>query len=105
MVGHICTCLALAERATEVAKMDWDALASERTYHVRGRGLRELNRFFYLMGWTMGRRDVGKPQVEMAGWIADLADLKPVMRELRRLARKYDRQSTTGGSVSAREAR
>jgi len=31
MVGHICTCLALAERATETTRMDWDALASERT--------------------------------------------------------------------------
>ncbi len=91
MVGHICICLALAERATEVAKMDWDALASERTYHVRGRGLREVNRFFYLTGWTIGRRSVGEPQVEMAGWIADLEDLKPVKRELKRLARKYDR--------------
>jgi len=91
MVGHICTCLALAERATEIAKMDWDALASERTYHVRGQGLREVNRFFYLTGWTMGRRQVGQPEVEMAGWIADLADLKPVKRELKRLARKYDR--------------
>jgi len=91
MVGHICTCLALAERATEVAKMDWDALASERTYHVRGRGLREINRMFYVTGWTIGRRSVGEPQVEMAGWIADLEDLKPVKRELKRLARKYDR--------------
>jgi len=96
MVGHICTCLALAERATEPAKMDWDGLASQRTYKVRGRGLRELNRFFYLTGWTLGRRDVGKPQVEMAGWIADLADLKPVMRELRRLARKYDGAGAEG---------
>jgi len=58
---------------------------------VRGKGLRELNRFFYLAGWTLGRRDVGKPEVEMAGWIADVADLKQVKRELKRLARKYDR--------------
>jgi hypothetical protein len=92
MVGHICTCLALAERATETTRMDWEAVASERTYQVRGKGLRELNRFFYLTGWTKGRRQVGQPEVEMAGWIADLEDLKPVMRELRRLARKYDRQ-------------
>ena len=91
MVGHICTCLALAERATETTRMDWEGLASERTYHVNGKGLRELNRLFYLTGWTMGRRDVGKPEVEMAGWIADTADLAPVKRELRRLARKYDR--------------
>jgi hypothetical protein len=96
MVGHICTCLALAERATESTRMDWDALASERTYHVRGRGLRELNRFFYLAGWTIGRRNVGEPQVEMAGWIADLADLKAVKVELKRLARKYDRASEAG---------
>jgi len=99
MVGHICTCLALAERATEVAKMDWDALASERTYHVRGRGLRELNRLFYLTGWTMGRRNVGEPQVEMAGWVADLGDLKPVKAELRRLARKYDREAKLQGAA------
>jgi len=92
MVGHICTCLALAERATETTRMDWDAVASEKTYQVNGRGLRELNRFFYLAGWTKGRRQVGQPEMEMAGWIADLKDLKPVMRELRRLARKYDRQ-------------
>ena len=90
MLGHIQMALALCERATETAKMDWDALASERTYQVRGKGLRELNRFFYLAGWTLGRRDVGKPQVEMAGWIADLDDLKAVKRELKRLARKYD---------------
>ena len=31
---------------------------------MNGKGLRELNRFFYLTGWTMGRRDVGKPEVE-----------------------------------------
>jgi hypothetical protein len=98
MVGHICTCLALAERATETTKMDWDALASERTYQVRGKGLRELNRFFYLAGWTLGRRDVGKPQVEMAGWIADLADLKAVKRELRRLARKWDFTAREGAA-------
>jgi hypothetical protein len=91
MLGHIQMALALCERATEPAKTDWDALASERTYAVRGRGLRELDRFFYLAGWTKGRRDVGKEQVEMAGWIADLADLKTVKRELKRLARKYDR--------------
>ena len=91
MVGHICTCLALAQRATENTRMDWDAVASERTYHANGRGLRELNRLFYLTGWTMGRRDVGKPEVAMAGWIAHTADLKPVKSGLRRLARKYDR--------------
>jgi hypothetical protein len=70
--------------------MDWEAVASERTYRNGGRGLRELNRFLYLAGWTKGRRHAGKPEVEMAGWIADLADLKAVMSELRRLARKYD---------------
>ena len=65
---------------------------------MRGKGLRELNRFFYLAGWTKGRRDVGKPQVEMAGWIADLADLKAVKRELKRLARKYDSRAREGAA-------
>ena len=91
IIGHICTCLALAERATETTRMNWDAVASERTYSNRGRGLRELNRFFYLAGWTLGRREVGKQEVSLAGWIAPMEDLKPVQRELRRLARKYDR--------------
>jgi len=90
MVGHICTCLALAERATETTRMDWESIASEKTYQTNGRGLRELNRLMYLTGWTLGRRDVGKSEVPLAGWIANLEDLKPVKRELKRLARKYD---------------
>jgi hypothetical protein len=90
MLGHIQTCLALAEKATEQAKLDWEGIASERTYKQAGAGTRALDRFLYLTGWTKGRRDVGKPQVEMAGWIADLADLKPVKAELKRLAQKYD---------------
>jgi hypothetical protein len=91
MVAHVQQCLALAERATEQAKLDWEGIASERTYKQAGAGTRALDRFLYLAGWTKGRRDVGKPQVEMAGWIADLADLKAVKAELKRLARKYDR--------------
>jgi len=94
MVGHVQQCLALAERATEQAKLDWEAVASERTYRQKGVGTRALDRFFYLMGWTMGRRDAGKSEVEMAGWIADLDNLKPVKAELKRLARKYDEQTS-----------
>ncbi len=90
MLGYIQMALALCERATETAKIDWGGLASERTYQVKGKGLRELNRFLYLAGWTMGRRNVGEPQVEMAGWIADPADLRAVKTEMKRLARKYD---------------
>jgi hypothetical protein len=90
MLGHICTCLALAERATETTRMDWEAMASEKTYQTAGKGLRELNRFFYLTGWTLGRREVGQEEVGLAGWIADIEELKFVKRELNRLARKYD---------------
>jgi hypothetical protein len=92
MIGHICTCLALAERATETTRMNWEAIASEKTYATKGRGLRELNRMLYLTGWTLGRRELGQPEVHLAGWIAPLDDLKPVKRELKRLARKYDRE-------------
>jgi len=90
MLGHIQMCLALAEKATEQARLDWDGIASERTYHHKGAGTRALDRFFYLAGWTKGRRDVGQPVVRMAGWIADIEDLGPVKAELKRLARKYD---------------
>lgn len=82
--------LALAERATETAKMDWDAVATQKTYRNGGAGLREINRFFYLTGWTLGRRDVGKDEVTLAGWIAELEELKSVKVQLRRLAKKYD---------------
>jgi len=90
MVGHICCCLALAERATETTRMDWEAVASDKTYQTGGKGLRELNRLLYLTGWTLGRREVGQPEVSLAGWIADVADLAAVKKELKRLARKYD---------------
>jgi hypothetical protein len=90
IVGHVCTCLALAERATETTRMDWEAVASDKTYQTGGKGLRELNRLLYLTGWTLGRREVGQPEVSLAGWIADVADLAAVKKELKRLARKYD---------------
>ena len=93
IVGHICTCLALAERATETTRMDWESIASEKTYHTNGRGLRELNRLMYLTGWTLGRRDLGQPEVHLAGWIAPMDDLKPVKSTLRRLAKKYDKEA------------
>ena len=90
MLGHIQMCLALCERARETTRMDWHAMASRRTYHGGGAGHRALQRFFYLTGWTMGRRHVKDPEVPMAGWIAGLEDLDAVKRELMRLAKKYD---------------
>ncbi len=75
MVGHICTCLALAERATETTRMDWESIASEKTYHTNGRGLRELNRLMYLTGWTLGRREVGRARGAPGG--VDSADRRP----------------------------
>ena len=90
MLGHIQMCLALCERARETARMDWNAMASRRTYQGKGEGQRALQRFFYLAGWTMGRRQVKEPEVHMAGWIASLEDLDAVKHELMRLAKKYD---------------
>jgi len=98
MVGHVQQCLALCERALEPSKLDWEAVASERTYRCRGAGLRALNRFFYLAGWTLGRRGYGKPEVPMAGWIGDAEWLPLVKRELKRLARKYDRAAIEGAA-------
>ena len=90
MLLLIQTCLALAERATETTRMDWAAAASGTTYKAAGAGSREVSRLLYLLGWTKGRRQVGSPTCEMAGWIAPLEDLAPVRNEIRRLAAKYD---------------
>jgi len=89
--AHIQTCLALCERATERTAMDWDAIAGEfYSSRTAALGMRSLRRFFYLAGWVKGRRQTRQAEVEMAGWIAPLEDLKAVRAEMRRLARKYD---------------
>ncbi len=86
MTSYIQMCLAISTRA-----MDRDASFDAPQVGYAGNGAAgAMKRFFYLMGWTKGRKDYYKPTCLVEGWVADLADLKPVKKELMRLARKFD---------------
>ncbi len=52
-----------------------------------------MRRWFYLAGWTRGRKDWGKPVCIAEGWVDEMANLDAAKRELMRLARKYDAQA------------
>jgi len=52
-----------------------------------------MKRFFYLVGWTRGRKDYQKPVCLAEGWVDGMDALKAAKRELMRLARKYDAQA------------
>jgi len=86
MVSYIQVALAIATRA-----MDHNANFDGVNARYASDGAKgAMKRFFYLMGWTRGRKDWALPECTVEGWIADLADLKPVKKELMRLARKFD---------------
>ena len=55
-----------------------------------GDGVKALERLHYLLGWNLGRKDVGKPECSALGWIADLDQLKNVKSKLREMAKKFD---------------
>ena len=54
-----------------------------------------MKRFFYLAGWTKGRKDYNKPVCIAEGWLDDsndgLVGLRRAKKELMRLAKKYDK--------------
>lgn len=52
-----------------------------------------MQRFFYLAGWTRGRKDYYKPVCVAEGWVDEMKNLDEAKRELMRLARKYDEQA------------
>ena len=52
-----------------------------------------MQRFFYLAGWTRGRKDYYKPVCLAEGWVDEMAALDEAKQELMRLARKYDDQA------------
>jgi len=87
MCAYIQMALAAATRALD-RDTDFDA---PRTTYAGDGAAGAMRRFFYLMGWTRGRKNYYKPTCIVEGWIDDLAALKPVKRELMRLARKFDR--------------
>jgi hypothetical protein len=52
-----------------------------------------MKRFFYLAGWTRGRKDYYKPVCVAEGWVDEMTTLDAAKRELMRLAKKYDGQA------------
>lgn len=97
IVGYVCMCLAMVERATAAKRStDWTPKPTAETspIHRSGAGQTQLTRFFYAMGWTKGRQShVFGNVIEPAGGDdAARARLRPLKRELMRMARKYDAQ-------------
>jgi len=86
MIGWVQMCLALATRALDHTAEFEGANARYASNGARG----AMKRFFYLMGWTKGRKDYYKPTCLVEGWVTSLAELKPVKKELMRLAKKFD---------------
>jgi len=86
MIAWVQMCLALATRALDHTA---DFEGADARYASNG-AQGAMKRFFYLMGYTKGRKDYYKPTCMVEGWIADMADLKPVKKELMRLAKKFD---------------
>jgi hypothetical protein len=52
-----------------------------------------LKRFFYMTGWTRGRKQFFQPVCLAEGWLDDMENLEATKKELMRLARKYDSQT------------
>lgn len=87
MAAWVQMVLALADRALD-RDTSFDAPAVS---YADGRSaFGALERFFYLVGWTRGRKDAGKPTCIACGWVEPIENIHDAKRELARLARKYD---------------
>ena len=86
MTAYISMCLAAATRALDHSASFDTPRANYATDGAAG----AMRRFFYLMGWTKGRKDYYKPECVVEGWIDSLDAIKPAKRELMRLAKKFD---------------
>jgi len=87
VLGHIQMVLGLCEKALGTC-VSFNPPATQ--CYKGGDGLKSLNRLYFLLGWTLGRKDVGQPTCSAFGWIADLDKMKGIRKELRRLAEKFD---------------
>lgn len=92
MVSWIQLCLALCERATGQG-VRFDA-PTTTCYRGAGDASKALARFFYVMGWTLGKKDKSAATVEASGWVLDPSALKATKKELKRLAKKFDGEAT-----------
>ena len=81
--------MALAVATLALARnTKFDAPAT--TYADTGTATGAMQRFFYLAGWTRGRKDYYKPVCIAEGWVDEMEALDAAKRELMRLAKKYD---------------
>lgn len=88
MCSYIQMALAAACRA-----MDNDTgFDSIKTKYAGNGASGAMKRFFYMMGWTRGRKDYYKPECKVEGWIDRIENLREAKRELMRLAKQYDGQ-------------
>lgn len=87
MLGHIQMAMGLCEKALGPAV---PFIAPRTRIYKGGDGLKSLERLFFLLGWTLGRKDVGDANCSALGWISNLEEIKSVKSELRRLAKKFD---------------
>jgi len=89
IAGYICLCLGIVEKAL-LSKRDssWapKPTAATSPIHRNGEGQTQLTRFFYAMGWTKGRVDY------TFGNVLGNRPIKPIKRELMKMAAKYDSQ-------------
>jgi hypothetical protein len=81
--------MALAVATLALARnTSFDAPAT--TYADTTTAVGAMQRFFYLVGWTRGRKDYQKPVCTAEGWVDGMDALDAAKRELMRLAKKYD---------------
>lgn len=94
--------IALAERARgRNVKFNKPATTC---YRGNGEAKKAIDRFCYLMGWTLGRKDQDKETVEVLGWIEDMDALKAAKKEIKRLAKRFDSDATEAQAQRQRYA-
>jgi hypothetical protein len=67
--------------------------APTTTYADTSTAVGAMKRWFYMTGWTRGRKDYYQPACIAEGWVDEMKHLDEAKRELMRLARKYDEQA------------
>lgn len=91
IVSWVHLCLALCERAWEAKKYPaWE------TPQLRYLDLRHptklLNRLFYALGWTKGKKDVKRSELAVLGLLTDTDELRRYKKILRRLVRRFAKE-------------
>jgi len=91
IASWVTLCLAFCERAFEAKKY-----AAWETPQLRYTDLRNpsklLNRLFYALGWTKGKKDVKRSELAVLGLVTDTDELRRYKKILRRLVRRFAKE-------------